>query len=60
MIAPMARRTLGKLARVKRTKTEFQLPYGSGMSRDGAPVLRTQRILLTVRLEQFESRSGRI
>ncbi len=31
------------------TKTEFQLPYRSGMSRHGAPVRRTQRMPLTVR-----------
>ena len=37
------------LQRVKRTKTEFQLPYGSGMSRQGAPVRRTQRMPLTIR-----------
>ena len=37
------------LQRVKRTKTEFQLPYRSGMSRQGAPVRRTQRMPLTIR-----------
>jgi hypothetical protein len=35
--------------RVNRPKTEFQLPYRSGMSRHGAPVRRTQRMPLTVR-----------
>src|SRR5262249_42437852 len=33
---------------VKPTKTEFQLPYRSGISRQGAPVRSTQRIPLTV------------
>ena len=34
-----------------RTKTEFQLPYRSGMSRQGAPVRRgkIQRMPLTIR-----------
>ena len=33
----------------KRMKTEFQFPYRSGMSRQGAPVRKTQRMPLTVR-----------
>src|SRR5260370_2567043 len=48
-VSNVASHTPSLLQRVKRTKTEFQLPYRSGMSRHGAPVRRTQRIPLTVR-----------
>src|SRR5262249_41191392 len=48
-VSNAASHTPSLLQRVKRTKTEFQLPYRSGMSRHGAPVRRTQRIPLTVR-----------
>jgi len=44
-----ARATPSLLQREKRTKTAFQLPYRSGISRHGAPVRRTQRMPLTVR-----------
>ena len=48
-VSKAASHTPSLLQRVKRTNTEFQLPYRSGMSRHGAPVRRTQRIPLTVR-----------
>jgi hypothetical protein len=48
-VSNAASNTPSLLQRVKRTKTEFQLPYRFGMSRHGAPVRRTQRIPLTVR-----------
>ena len=48
-VSNAASHTPSLLQRVKRTKTEFQLPYRAGMSRHGAPVRRTQRIPLTVR-----------
>src|SRR5580704_17287053 len=48
-VSKTASHTPSLLQRVKRTKTEFQLPYRSGMSRHGAPVRRTQRMPLTVR-----------
>ena len=37
-VSNAASHTPSLLQRVKRTKTEFQLPYRSGMSRQGAPV----------------------
>src|SRR5215472_17579732 len=37
-ISNAASHTPSLLQRVKRTKTEFQLPYRSGISRQGAPV----------------------
>src|SRR6476661_5659640 len=49
LISNAASHTPSLLQRVKRTKTEFQLPYRSGMSRQGAPVRRTQRMPLTIR-----------
>jgi len=48
-VSNAASHTPSLLQRVNRTKTEFQLPYRSGMSRHGAPVRRTQRMPLTVR-----------
>jgi hypothetical protein len=48
-ISNAASHTPSLLQRVKRTKTEFQLPYRLGMSRRGAPVRRTQRMPLTIR-----------
>ena len=39
------RRTPSLLQRLKRTNTEFQLPYRSGRSRHGAPVRKTQSLL---------------
>ena len=48
-VSNAASHTPSLLQRVKRTKTEFQLPYRSGISRHGAPVRRTQRMPLTVR-----------
>ena len=48
-VSNAASHTPSLLQRVKRTKTEFQLPYRSGMSRHGAPVRSTQRMPLTVR-----------
>jgi hypothetical protein len=48
-VSNAASHTPSLLQRVKRTKTEFQLPYRADMSRHGAPVRRTQRIPLTVR-----------
>ena len=63
-ISKAASQTPSLLQRVKRTKTEFQLPYRLGMSRHGAPVRRTQRMPLTVRRLPFiggprSPRSGR-
>jgi hypothetical protein len=52
-ISKAASQTPSLLQRVKRTKTEFQLPYRLGMSRHGAPVRRTQRMPLTVRRLSF-------
>src|SRR6516164_440167 len=48
-VSNAASHTPSLLQRVKRTKTEFQLPYRSGISRQGAPVRSTQRMPLTVR-----------
>src|SRR5262249_41696491 len=48
-VSNTASHTPSLLQRVKRTKTEFQLPYRSGISRQGAPVRSTQRMPLTVR-----------
>ncbi len=48
-VSNAASQTPSLLQRVKRTKTEFQLPYRWGMSHPGAPVRRTQRMPLTVR-----------
>src|SRR5246500_1675908 len=63
-VSNTASHTPSLLQRVKRTKTEFQLPYRFGMSRQGAPVRRTQRMPLTVRRLSFiggprSPRSGR-
>jgi len=43
-ISNAASQTPSLLPREKRTKTEFPLPYRSGISRQGAPVRRTQRM----------------
>ena len=48
-VSKAASQTPSLLQRVKRMKTEFQFPYRSGMSRQGAPVRKTQRMPLTVR-----------
>src|SRR5262249_818470 len=48
-VSNAASHTPSLLQRVNRTKTEFQLPYRSGMSRHGAPVRRTPRMPLTLR-----------
>jgi hypothetical protein len=48
-VSNAASHTPSLLQRVKRTKNEFQLPYRSGISRQGAPVRSTQRMPLTVR-----------
>ena len=48
-VSNAASHTPSLLQRVKRTKTEFQLPYRSDKSRQGAPVRRTQRMPLTIR-----------
>jgi hypothetical protein len=48
-VSKTASHTPSLLQRVKRTNTEFQLPYRSGRSRQGAPVRRIQKIPLTVR-----------
>ncbi|OAF07550.1 hypothetical protein AYJ54_17685, partial [Bradyrhizobium centrolobii] len=48
-VSNAASQTPDLLQRVKRMKTEFHLPYRSGMSRHGTPVRRTHRMPLTVR-----------
>ena len=48
-VSNAASQTPSLLQRVKRTNTEFQLPYLAGLSRHGAPVRRTQRMPLIVR-----------
>jgi hypothetical protein len=48
-VSNAASQTPSLLQREKRTTTEFQLPYRSGISRQGAPVRRTQRMRLIVR-----------
>jgi hypothetical protein len=48
-VSNTASHTPSLLQRVKRTNTEFQLPYRLGRSRHGAPVRKTQRMPLTVR-----------
>ena len=48
-VSNAASHTPSLFQRVNRPKTEFQLPYRSGMSRHGAPVRKTQRMPLTVR-----------
>src|ERR1700741_330108 len=48
-VSNAASHTPSLVQRVKRTNTEFQLPYRFGMSRQGAPVRRTQRMPLAVR-----------